>query len=140
MRMQALKLLHEEWQASVVERLMHVKAACGMPLARRQRTAEELAQLRAGRPDLASQRIAIAAPSPRVELLPGPVITADLMHRAVAAAAAGCSLASIAAEADKPVWQPVCIAKSGLVSYCLAVCKDREHVPLPEAESYLTGS
>ena len=66
---QALEALREEWQAVVIERLMHAKRALGMPLAKRQLSAAQLAELRQAGPALASQRIAAprAAAEARVE-------------------------------------------------------------------------
>lgn len=57
--MQSLERLREEWQAVVIERLMHAKRTLGMPLAKRQLTAEQLADLRSGGAELVSERIGV---------------------------------------------------------------------------------
>jgi hypothetical protein len=54
---QAIEKLREDWQAVVIERLMHIKRVLNMPLARRLRNTAELNTLRSEGAELASQRI-----------------------------------------------------------------------------------
>jgi hypothetical protein len=104
---QAMQRLRDEWQAVVVARLMHVKDVLGMPLARRQRDEQSLAELRAAG-ELASQRIGLngsgagAAKAQMDEAASMHVIPMDLLVRGAIAALCGRSLAEVQVDIGEP--------------------------------------
>lgn len=103
---QAMQRLREEWQVIVVERLMHVKDAYGMPLARRQHDEARLTTLRSGA-SCASERIGVQEDAAAAADGGGMhVVTIELLLRAVVAAGCGRSIQEVLDGRDPNVRPP----------------------------------